>query len=772
MKNIKQNNKYILKGINEFQNKNYDECLKIVEKIINSDSKNFTAWKLAGACYGYLNKHEKSIQCFKNCLSINNKDAETYYNLALAYKEVGANDLSIQCYEVSIKLNPKYYSAITNLANLLSDLLRFEEAEENYKKILKINKKYINALLGYGKLLKILKRNEESENYLRIAMELEPNNSDTLNNIANCNYSLGNFIEANKQYQDAIKIKPTNLEYLGNYAVFLANIDKKKEAEIIFYKILEIDSKNIKALSYLGSLNFEKREQNRAVYYFKEALKINEYNEHANVGIAITNYTIGNCNASEAYLQKAIKNNPKAWQARWLSMVMQFPSVNDGSSSHEYHIEEFIRKAKEITEEINKSDPIELFNAVGMQQPYYIAYSEHNNKEALSEYGDLSSKVMEKWRISHNIKSKTNNKNYKGKIKLGIVSEQIRYHSVWNAFLRGIVTQIDKSKFEVHIFYTKDYIDNETQLAKNNSEKFHYGNKSISNWCEIIIDSELDILFYPEIGMGVMPFKLACMRLCDVQMTSWGHPETSGLPTMDYYLSSELLESENSQIYYREKLLKIPNLGAYYSPISVDYPEEMNLKYINNNNSKRLLCLGAPNKYMPAYDFIFIEIIKKYSNVKFVFMQDANGRHSALLARLKILFSLNNLNISNHIDLCSHDMNRHDFSAVMKNSDLMLDSIGFSGFNTAMQSLECGLPIVTKNSIYMRGRNASAILKTIHLEELIVESNSEFIELIIKLISNDDYMLMIKNKIIKNKNKLYNDLDSIRNFEVILNNIL
>lgn len=766
------NNKNKSLGIDLFNKKNYKECLEIVKKIVASNPNDFLGWKLAGACYGYLDEKEKSIACFKKCISLNKKDAETYFNLAMAYKDSGEIKFSIECYKVAIKLNDNYYAAYTNLANLYSDLLEFDSAEYLYKKIINLNPNYVNALLGYAKLLKILKKNNESEKILNKLKIISPNNPDILNNLANGNFALGNYIEANIQYQEALKLQPNNIDYLTNYAIFLSNVDKKKESEIIFHKILELDAGNLKSYCYLGSLNFEKRDQNKAAYFFNEALKLSEFNEHANVGMAIINYTVGNCPVAEKYLQKAIQFNSKAWQARWLSMVMQFPSVQDGMNTHESNVNEFIRKIDAINLDLENSDPLELFKAVGMQQPYYIAYSEYNNKIALSKYGDLSSKVMEKWRISHNINNYKCELKTNQKIKIGIVSDQIRYHSVWNAFLKGIITQIDKSKFEIHIFYTKSLIDAETQLAKNNSQSFLYGNKSIQQWAELIVSSELDILFYPEIGMGVMPFKLACMRLCDIQMTSWGHPETSGLPTMDYYISSDFLENKGSEDCYRERLIKLDNLGSYYSPISVDYPSELDLKFSRKSNFKRLLCLGAPNKYMPEYDFIFIEIIKKYTNIKFLFMQDANGRHSALLARLKKLFISNNLNITEYIELCPHDMNRHDFSAVMKNSDLMLDSIGFSGFNTAMQSIECLLPIVTKNSFFMRGRNASAILKKMDLPELIVESDQDFINLVVELIVNKELYENIKDKILRNKSTLYNDINVIKNFESKITQLL
>ena len=58
--------------------------------------------------------------------------------------------------------------------------------------------------------------------------------------------------------------------------------------------------------------------------------------------------------------------------------------------------------------------------------------------------------------------------------------------------------------------------------------------------------------------MDDMPIKLASLRLAPAQATSWGHPTTSGLPSIDYFLSSELMEPPNADEHYTERLIRLP----------------------------------------------------------------------------------------------------------------------------------------------------------------------------------------------------------------------
>ena len=38
---------------------------------------------------------------------------------------------------------------------------------------------------------------------------------------------------------------------------------------------------------------------------------------------------------------------------------------------------------------------------------------------------------------------------------------------------------------------------------------------------------------------------------------AWGHPETSGLPTIDYFLTSALMEPEDGDDHYTERLVRL-----------------------------------------------------------------------------------------------------------------------------------------------------------------------------------------------------------------------
>ena len=76
---------------------------------------------------------------------------------------------------------------------------------------------------------------------------------------------------------------------------------------------------------------------------------------------------------------------------------------------------------------------------------------------------------------------------------------------------------------------------------------------------------DLDIIFYPDIGMSSTTYFLAFSRLAPVQIVSWGHPETTGISTIDYFLSSSLFEI-NRKKKYSERLICLNEFPLYYEP--------------------------------------------------------------------------------------------------------------------------------------------------------------------------------------------------------------
>ena len=149
------------------------------------------------------------------------------------------------------------------------------------------------------------------------------------------------------------------------------------------------------------------------------------------------------------------------------------------------------------------------------------------------------------------------------------------------------------------------------------------------------------------------------------------------------------------------------------------------------------------------------------------FELNPRGAREALIARLQAAFARAGLDYERYV-IFVPPLVRPAFHGLMKRADVFLDTIGFSGFNTAMQAVECGLPIVAWEGRFMRGRFASGIVKRMKLDDVVAKSEKEYIALAAKLAGDTAYREQIRARMVAARDVLYGDKAPIRALEEFL----
>jgi predicted O-linked N-acetylglucosamine transferase (SPINDLY family) len=190
-------------------------------------------------------------------------------------------------------------------------------------------------------------------------------------------------------------------------------------------------------------------------------------------------------------------------------------------------------------------------------------------------------------------------------------------------------------------------------------------------------------------------------------------------------------------------------------------------------NEPLLLCAGAPFKYSPIDDDIWVQIAKhlvkagfwKSSGGRLVFFRSRIEAMDRLLEnRLRGAFERAGVEFDAHVSIIPN-LDQARFFGLMKESALMLDSLGFSGFNTALQGIECDLPVLAYEGEFMRGRLASAIMRRLDLPELIATTKEEFVHKAVELAGNPKERRRLRAKIIERRNVLFHDMEPVRALE-------
>ena len=146
-------------------------------------------------------------------------------------------------------------------------------------------------------------------------------------------------------------------------------------------------------------------------------------------------------------------------------------------------------------------------------------------------------------------------------------------------------------------------------------------------------------------------------------------------------------------------------------------------------------CGQFPSKYLPQHDRVFARIAREVPGCQFMFIEPGAGGSATNMRfreRLQRAFAAHGLDSASHC-VFSGRMSPARFSAALSLSDVFLDSIGWSGCNTTLESTAHDLPIVTLPTPLMRGRHTLAILRQMGITETIADTVDDYIEIAVRL---------------------------------------
>jgi predicted O-linked N-acetylglucosamine transferase (SPINDLY family) len=563
----------------------------------------------------------------------------------------------------------------------------------------------------------------------------------------------------------AIELKPDFPEAHYNLGAAYRDAGNADAALAAYRRAAELVPKFADVHVDIAALLRERRELDEAERSVRAALALKPAFPEALLELGNVHKGGGDWRAAIEAFRRAVSVAPSFGRARWALAMAQIPMIDDGNTDREERRQAFARELGAL-EAWALAEP-QAFRAVGDQQPFYLAYHEVSNRDLLARYGRLCASLMQRWQESAGLAVPQARK-LGERIRVGVVSAHISDHSVWLAFVRGWVQRLDRERFELHLFHLSARRDAETELAISLAAGFHDGKGGWEHWARFLHGSGMDILVYPEIGMDPMTAKLASLRLAPVQATSWGQPQTSGLPTMDYYLSAELFEPPHAQDHYTEKLERLPGTSCWL-PRGGDEARKADWAALGLSGSEvKLVCPGTPFKYAAEHDALLAEIARRVPGSKLVFFR---GPPEALARRwerrLRAAFDRAGVDYERQVLFVPWQA-PPAFRALLSSADLYLDTVGFSGFNTALQAVRCDLPVVTREGRFMRGRLASGILRAMDLGELVAPSDAAWVELAVALANDPHRRQELRTRLRGARRRLFEDDAPVRALEAFL----
>lgn len=725
---------------------NLDEAAKLYLKIAEEDPLDFDATHLLGVAALQQGRFEAAQRLIHKALVINPNDASAMGNLGSSYMRDGQMEAALLWFDMAVKLQPDSRIALFNVAAALHSMGRYRDAIP----------------------------------FLRTAHAADSQSYTISNLLGACLIKTGEPREAAELFEAATRAEPEEAEGWANLSVALNAIGRREDARESADKAVSLKPTSSSALEALGAAQLEQGRLAEAVDSYRRGVALPAPSPQMLLSFANALLASGLNEEAIEHLQRAADLDPRNLNARWAIVIAHLRPLYQTVSEIEASRLAFARSMDEIEAWYRGSpDAFEPFNAVGVCQPFFLAYQPFNNRDLLTRYGALCATWMGTLpggAPQATTRAAIADDRTVRKLRIGIASAHISEHSVWNAITKGWVYNIDQTKFELTLFHLNPAADEETKKARLAVAHFEDRPANLPEWIDAIRQRDLDVLIYPEVGMHPLTLQLAALRLAPVQATTWGHPETSGLPTMDLYLSADALEPSGAANNYSEKLITLPHLGVHVEPLAPKVVE-VNLRSLNlPSDEPLLLCPGSPFKYSPLHDEVWVSIanqlrkkfFKRGSGGRLVFFRSRSDIMDRILeSRMRAAFDAAGVDFDAHVSIIPM-LNRPRFFGLMRKSALMLDTLGFSGFNTALQAIECDLPVLAFEGEFMRGRLASGIMRQLDLPELIAHAPNEFVQKAVELAGNSARRDKLRGEIISRRKVLFNDLAPVRALELHL----
>jgi predicted O-linked N-acetylglucosamine transferase (SPINDLY family) len=351
------------------------------------------------------------------------------------------------------------------------------------------------------------------------------------------------------------------------------------------------------------------------------------------------------------------------------------------------------------------------------------------------------------------------------RVRVGYVSAFFRNHSVSKTHL-GWLREHNGSEFDVYAYYLGEKMDAVTAELHGCTKRFQHSLNSITDVCRAIRSDNLHVLVFLDLGMKPVMTQAASLRLAPIQCSTWGHPVTSGLPTVDYFLSSALMEPRNAHCHYTERLVTLPGVGICYRKPIIPKVLLRKSRHDYGLRTDAIVYLSCQSlfKYLPEDDGIFPAIAKQIPEAQFVFLTPNDYLLRDFRWRLERAFSAVGLSVRDH---CVFLPEQDTFSYWNLNllADVYLDTMQWSGCNTTLEALACGLPVVTLPGKFMRGRHSYAILTQLRVTDTIAHDKADYIDIAARLGRNPEWRVFLAQRVNDGYFRLYSDVSSVSALE-------
>ena len=570
-------------------------------------------------------------------------------------------------------------------------------------------------------------------------------------------HTIGKLREAQEAYREILRLDPTCADAWFGLGLIARDAGAPAHAVQLLAKAVAHAPQNIDArMHYAGALQ-DGGDLGAAIAQWRALCGAQPRNASAWEMLGICEQAAGNTDDAVGAYQRAIDVEPTpSRRVKLATAISPIPASREAIAAERARMRTVLDAILAEDSGAAESDPF----AARLWTNFYLAYHGENDRELQIRTAQVYRRICPS--LDYIAEHCTQRSARRGRIRVGLISQFLRKHSIGRTS-RGLFAQLSRERFEVTAIFVAPVVDDEiSQAIRRDAEHTLVVPKDLGRARELIAQQQLDVLFYQDIGMEPFTYFLSFARLAPVQCVSFGHPDTTGVSTVDYFVTNDLYEPPEALAHYSEQLFPLHGLGSlayYYKPMLA----QAKTRAAFGLAADRPLYLCPQNlfKVHPDMDDLIAAILRRDSNGVVALVEGrVRGWSDLLRARWRRTLD----DVQDRIVFVPR-MNEDDYLGLIAVADVMLDTVHFNGMNTSLEAFAVGTPVVTLPAAFQRGRHTQAMYRRMGLDDLVADSAQNYVDLAVKLANDAEYRQSVRARIQQASHMLFEEARVVREFE-------
>jgi predicted O-linked N-acetylglucosamine transferase (SPINDLY family) len=576
--------------------------------------------------------------------------------------------------------------------------------------------------LNLATALMASKRAKEAEVCCRQCLDLDPNHKLAWNVLGNALHELDSVEEAIRCFERAIELDENHVDAWVNLGRLYRETHQLAKAEECTNRALKIDATHPVALNNLGAILHSQDRDEEALVVFETALQREPDSSKILVNMGNTLQDLGRFTDAEVAFSKAVESQPDNANA-WNSLGFFYTQLAQSVSAMDCY-----RRAIDLDPYHHSAPSNYLFG---------LNFADVTRADCFAEHVAMADFFPEQ-EGSPDINADVPDR----KLRIGYVSPDFRQHPLVS-FFEPILENHSSEQFDIYCYANVMKPDAVTDRLKGKATQWRstFG-KSDDDVLATIAEDQIDILIDLAGHTANNRLSVFAQRAAAVQISMLGYLNTTGLQTMDYFVSDELRDPASEDEFYTEEVIRLEGGGCCWAaPIDapdVKPPPGLERGYVTFGSMHR------PNKLTDDTLRMWTEILNSVPDSRLLLFHNAFKKSEELQAHQ--LHRFNEVGLSpDRIDLAWDDAN--EYLIAYEEMDILLEAIPWSSGTTALEALYQGVPIPTINGSTPCGRATVSALGRLGFSELVANDQKDYIGTVVELANDTERLTQIRDEL-------------------------